>query len=53
MAPDVEVCIVSLSDWIVLALGVLAIAWVNWYFFLAEKTPAPHESQDARQSGER
>lgn len=43
----------SLSDWIVLALGVLAIAWVNWYFFLAEKTPAPGHSPDAPPPGER
>lgn len=26
------------TDWIVLAAGLAAIAWVNWYFFLA---PAP------------
>jgi hypothetical protein len=24
-------------DWVVLAAGVAAIAWVNWYFFLAER----------------
>jgi hypothetical protein len=22
-------------DWIAIVLGVAAIAWVNWYFFLA------------------
>lgn len=27
------------TDWIVLAAGVAAVAWVNWYFFLA-KLPA-------------
>lgn len=31
----------TMIDWIVLAAGVAAIAWVNWYFFLAEReTPA-------------
>jgi len=25
----------SASDWIVIALGVAGIAWVNWYFFIA------------------
>ena len=27
----------SATDWIVVAFGVAAIAWVNWYFFLAER----------------
>ncbi len=22
-------------DWVVIAAGIAAIAWVNWYFFLA------------------
>lgn len=26
------------TDWIVIALGAGAIAWVNWYFFLAGRT---------------
>lgn len=25
------------ADWIVLLAGVASIAWVNWYFFLAER----------------
>jgi len=25
----------SPSEWIVILLGAAAIAWVNWYFFLA------------------
>jgi plastocyanin domain-containing protein len=25
------------ADWIVIAAGLAAIAWVNWYFFLAER----------------
>ena len=28
------------SDWIVIAAGLGAIAWVNWYFFLAERGAA-------------
>ncbi|HEU4994625.1 MAG TPA: cupredoxin domain-containing protein [Gemmatimonadaceae bacterium] len=27
-------------DWIVLAAGTAAIAWVNWYFFLAQRPAA-------------
>src|SRR5690348_1009651 len=26
------------TDWSAIAAGVAAIAWVNWYFFLAERT---------------
>jgi plastocyanin domain-containing protein len=28
------------TDWIVVAAGVAAIAWVNWYFFLAGRQAA-------------
>jgi len=28
-------------DWVVAAVGIAAIAWVNWYFFLAEGKGAP------------
>ena len=28
------------TDWIVVAGGIAAIAWVNWYFFLAERGTA-------------
>jgi plastocyanin domain-containing protein len=28
------------TDWIVLAAGVAAIAWVNWYFFLGSRQAA-------------
>ena len=28
---------ISVTDWAVIASGVAAIAWVNWYFFLAER----------------
>ncbi len=27
----------TLDDWLVIAAGAAAIAWVNWYFFLAER----------------
>lgn len=27
-------------DWIVVAAGIAAIAWVNWYFFLARRSSA-------------
>jgi hypothetical protein len=26
-------------DWTVIAIGFAAIAWVNWYFFLARREP--------------
>lgn len=25
------------GDWIAIAAGAAAIAWINWYFFLARK----------------
>lgn len=25
------------TDWIVIAAGIAAIVWVNWYFFLARR----------------
>jgi hypothetical protein len=28
-------------DWVVVVAGIAAIAWVNWYFFLAERRSAP------------
>ena len=27
-------------EWVVIGTGLAAIAWVNWYFFLAGRTPA-------------
>jgi hypothetical protein len=29
------------TDWIVIAAGLGAIGWVNWYFFVAGRSPAP------------
>ena len=28
---------VTTADWIVIAVGLAVLAWVNWYFFLAER----------------
>ena len=28
------------SDWLVILGGLAAIAWVNWYFFIAGRAPA-------------
>ena len=30
----------NITDWIAIAGGLAAIAWVNWYFFLAEQSSA-------------
>jgi plastocyanin domain-containing protein len=30
----------TVTDWIVVAAGLAAIAWVNWYFFLAQRQAA-------------
>lgn len=30
----------SATDWIVVVGGIAAIVWVNWYFFLAERSTA-------------
>ncbi len=30
-----------MMEWLVAALGVAAIAWVNWYFFVAGRAAAP------------
>ena len=29
------------TDWLVIVAGIAAIAWVNWYFFLAGRSAAP------------
>jgi hypothetical protein len=31
----------SALDWIVIAAGIAAIGWVNWYFFVAPRRVAP------------
>jgi len=41
------------TDWLVIAAGIAAIAWVNWYFFVAGRAPAPVASAaSARDDGE-
>jgi plastocyanin domain-containing protein len=30
---------IDATDWIVIAAGLAAIAWVNWYFFVAGRAP--------------
>jgi plastocyanin domain-containing protein len=34
----------SVTDWLVIAAGVTAILWVNWYFFFAERSAATASS---------
>jgi hypothetical protein len=34
------------TDWLVILAGVAAIAWVNWYFFIAGRTPAPRAASE-------
>jgi len=31
---------ITTSDWLVMLGGLAAIAWVNWYFFIAGRAPA-------------
>ena len=31
----------SATDWLVIAAGIAAIGWVNWYFFVAPRRVAP------------
>jgi hypothetical protein len=33
----------SIVDWLVIAGGLAAVLWVNWYFFFAQRnTRSPH-----------
>lgn len=34
---------ISATDWIVIAAGLAAIAWVNWYFFVAGRSDTRKE----------
>ena len=34
----------TLGDWMVIAAGAAAIAWINWYFFLAKRPAARAEA---------
>jgi hypothetical protein len=44
---------ISGTDWIVIVAGLAAIAWVNWYFFLAGRsgatTASPRADGDAKE----
>jgi hypothetical protein len=35
----------TVSEWLVLAVGAVAIAWINWYFFLAERAKPRREGE--------
>ena len=35
------------TDWIVIVAGLGAVAWVNWYFFFAERTAASASSDSS------
>lgn len=37
-------------DWIVILAGAAAVAWVNWYFFLARRGTATAEISETRES---
>jgi plastocyanin domain-containing protein len=40
----------SADQWLVLLLGVAAVAWVNWYFFAAERSAAQATVQGGAQT---
>jgi plastocyanin domain-containing protein len=39
--------IMSASDWLVIAAGIGAVLWVNWYFFFADRGTASASSSSA------
>lgn len=45
MSPGPEEREMSTQDILVIAAGVAAIAWVNWYFFLAERRTGPVQAK--------
>ena len=34
------------TDWFVIAAGAASIAWVNWYFFIAQRSTVTTFAQD-------
>ena len=40
------------NDWLVIAAGLAAIAWVNWYFFVAGRTPVASLASQSGQTPE-
>jgi len=37
---------VNAIDWFVIAAGTASIAWVNWYFFIAQRSTVTAFAQD-------
>ena len=35
----------TVTQWLVLTAGGAVIAWINWYFFLAERARRRHEGE--------
>jgi hypothetical protein len=40
------------SDWIVIAASIAAIIWVNWYFFIAERTATGSDARERPKAGD-
>ena len=38
---------INATDWIVIVAGLVAVAWVNWYFFRAERSAASASTDSA------
>lgn len=36
------------TEWAAILGGIAAIGWVNWYFFLAQRTSRPAKARAAR-----
>ena len=43
----------TVTEWLVVLGGAAAIAWVNWYFFIASRSAArPGESRPRNEGGQ-
>ena len=43
----------TITEWLVVLGGIAAIAWVNWYFFIASRSAArPAESRPRSEDGQ-
>ena len=40
------------TEWMVVIAGIAAIAWVNWYFFLAQRGGKPATNSAAAPAGQ-
>lgn len=38
------------ADWVVLVAGIASIGWVNWYFFLAQRSTVTAFAETGAQS---